>query len=302
MSGWAERIDDIFRPRAPAERLAALRILVGVFSAIYTFARAPALASAAHQKASLFAPVGPVKLLSQPLPPGVVYAIVAVTVASAIPFVLGWKFRITGPVFALSLLWSTSYRNSWGMIFHTENLFVLHTLVLAFSGAALATSLDARGKPVPAPSRRFGVAIVVLSTITVLAYALAGVAKLRVSGSVWITGDSLRNHIAHDNLRKLLLGDGYSVVGAWAIRHAWLFPPFAALTVLMELAAPLALLSKRLATVILGALWSFHVGVLILMWIFFPYPLFGVAFASFFRAERLTAWVAARLDRLRSRA
>jgi hypothetical protein len=297
-----ERIDDVLRPRVPAERLAALRILVGAFAAIYVFVRAPSLASVAHHKATQFAPVGPVRLLlSAPLPPWAVYAAVGVAVASAIPFVLGWRFRITGPLFAASLLWSTSYRNSFGMIFHTENLFVLHTVLLAFSGAAAATSLDARGKPAAEPSRRFGVTLVALSVVTVLAYTLAGIAKLRVSGLSWIGGDALRNHIAHDNLRKLLLGDGYSVLGAWTVQHAWVFKPFAALTLVLELLAPLALLSRRIAVPILGGIWAFHVGVLALMWILFPYPLFGIAFASFFRAERVIQIGSGWIGRLRRR-
>lgn len=297
----ADRIDDVLRPRAPAERLAALRILVGAFAAIYVFARGPALASVARQSAA-FSPVGPVKILSAPLPAWAVYAVVALAAATAIPFVVGWKFRVTGPLFAGALLWSTSYRNSFGMIFHTENLFVLHAFVLAFSNAAAATSLDARGKPVSEPSRRYGVVLVAMSLVSALAYVLAAVAKLRVSGLDWITGDALRNHIAHDNLRKLLLGDGYSVAGAWAVRHAWLFPPFAALTIVLELAAPLALLSRRFALVILGGVWAFHFGVLLLMWIFFPYPLSFIAFASFFRAERVIDWAKTKISRLRPRA
>lgn len=295
-----ERIDNVFRPRAPAERLAALRILVGTFSAVYVTVRAPALASVAHMKAAQFAPVGPVRLLSQPLPPAVVYAIVALAVASALPFVLGYRFRVFGPLFAASLLWATSYRNSFGMVFHTENLFVLHTAILGVSGAAAATSLDARGKPAAEPSRKYGVAIVALSLVTSLAYVLAGVAKLRVSGLTWITGDALRNHIAHDNLRKLLLGDGYSVIGAWSVAHPWIFKPFAAITIVFELLSPLALLSRRIALPILGGLWAFHLGVLALMWILFPYPLFGVAFASFFHAERVIEWVKTRIERVRA--
>ncbi|MBL9021924.1 MAG: HTTM domain-containing protein [Myxococcales bacterium] len=291
-----DRVDDILRPRVPAERLAALRILVGAFAAIYVFVRAPALASVAHQTTA-FAPVGPVKLLSQPLPAWSVYAVVALACATAIPFVLGWRYRITAPVFAVSLLWATAYRNSFGMIFHTENLTVLHVIVLALSDAAAATSLDARGKPPAEPSRRYGVALVAMSLIAGLAYALAAVAKLRVSGFVWITGDALRNHIAHDNLRKLLLGDGYSVPGAWAVRHAWIFPPFAALTIVIELLAPLAILHRRIAVVICGGLWAFHFGVLILMWIFFPYPLSGIAFLSFFPAEKVITWLRRRVGR-----
>ena len=292
----SSRLDDIFRPRVPAERLAALRVLVGLFATVYVFVRAPALASVARQTTA-FAPAGPVKLLSQPLPAWAVYGVVALACATAIPFVLGWRFRIMGPLFAASLLWATSYRNSFGMIFHTENLTVLHVIVLAFSDAAAATSLDARGKPPAEPSRRYGVALVAMSLIAGIAYALAAVAKLRVSGFDWITGDALRNHIAHDNLRKLLLGDGYSVAGGWAVRHAWLFQPFAAVTILFELLAPIAILHRRIAIVICGGLWLFHFGVLILMWIFFPYPLSGIAFLSFFEAEKVIAWVRRRLPR-----
>lgn len=292
-----DRIDDVLRPRVPAERLAALRILVGTFSAIYVMVRAPSLASVAHMKSAQFAPVGPVRLLSEPLPAAVVYAIVALAVISSVPFVLGYKFRITGPLFAASLLWATSYRNSFGMIFHTENLFVLHTAILGVANAAAATSLDARGKPEAEPSRRYGVAVVALSLVTALAYTLAGIAKLRVSGLSWITGDALRNHIAHDNLRKLLLGDGYSVIGAWTVAHAWVFKPFAAITIVFEILAPLALVSRRLAVPILGGLWLFHIGVLALMWILFPYPISGVAFASFFASERVIDAVRARIVR-----
>jgi hypothetical protein len=278
--------DDVFRPLAPPERLAALRIFIGVFSAIYVMVRAPALASVAHQTTG-FAPVGPLRWLSHPLPPWCVYAVVAIACLSAVPFVLGFRFRLTGPLFAASLLWATSYRNSFGMIFHTENLFVLHVVVLAFTDAAAATSFDARSKRPVAPSRRFGVAIVAMSLITVLAYVLAGIAKLRVSGFDWITGDVLRNHVAHDNLRKLLLGDGYSVIGAWAVQHPWIFKPLAALTLALELLAPLAILSRRFAVIALGGVWLFHVGVLLVMWILFPYPLSGIAFLSFFSAERV---------------
>ncbi len=292
-----ERIDEVVRPRAPAERLAAVRLLVGAFVAVYVLARAPALASVAHRKAAEFAPVGPAQILSGPLPPWAVYAVVAAAVALAVPFAVGWKFRWTAPAYAAALLWATSYRNSFGMIFHTENLFVLHVAVLAVSDAASAWSLDARGREAPEPSRRYGVALTALSVVTVLAYVLAGVAKLRISGFDWVTGDALRNHIAHDNLRKVLLGDGYSVVGAWLVRHDWVFPPVAMLTVVLELGAPLALLSRRIALVVLGGIYAFHLGVLLLMWILFPYPLTGIAFASFFRAERLVAWVLRRVRR-----
>jgi hypothetical protein len=55
----------------------------------------------------------------------------------------------------------------------------------------------------------------------------------------------------------------------------------------VELGAPVALLGRRIAAAWAALAWSFHLGVLALMAIAFPYPLLGVAFLPFFRAERL---------------
>lgn len=297
----ADTIDRVVRPALPAERLAAVRILTGLFATIYLAARAPALMGVAHHQASDFSAVGPVHLLSQPAPAWLVYSSVVVACALAIPFLIGWRFRQTGPAFAAALLWVLSYRNSFGMVFHTENLLVMHVVILALSDSAAAFSLDARRVgSTPAAAPRFGFALQCMGLVTALAYVLAGIAKLRVSGMDWATGDILRNHIAHDNLRKLLLGDSYSRLGAWAARHSWMFPPFAVLTLVIELGAPVVLLRGRLAKGWALLAWSFHAGVLALMWILFPYQLFFIAFASFFEPEKLVLRVASLVRKRRA--
>jgi hypothetical protein len=286
-------IERIVRPEAPAERLGALRVLVGLFAVIYLLARTVAMVSKPHQAA--WRPAGVAKLLSAPLPSWVLIVTFVLTIASGLCFLLGYRFRATGPVFAALLLWTLSYRNSFGMIWHTENLLVMHVAILAFSGAASAMSLDAcRAPQGAASSKRFGATIQLVNLVTVLSYVLAGIAKLRVSGLDWTTGDILRNHVAYDNLRKLLLGDSYSPLGAWAARHAWLFKPFAVVTIVFELGAPIALYGGKLARVWVLAIWSFHAGVLALMWILFPYQLTFVAFAGFFHVERFFPAVSAR--------
>ena len=63
-------------------------------------------------------------------------------------------------------------------------------------------------------------------------------------------------------------------------------PPLAALSLLLELGAPLALVPGRLGKLWVLSLDCFHVGVVLLMAIVFFYPLSGVAFASFFPLER----------------
>jgi hypothetical protein len=128
----------------------------------------------------------------------------------------------------------------------------------------------------------------------VVAYVVAGIAKLRLGGLGWMTGESLRHLVAHDNLRKALLGDSYSPLGTWAVGLPWLFPPFAVLTVVVELGAGVALLGGRWRTVWVAMAWGFHVGVVALMAIVFPYQLAGVAFAPFFRLEHLPSLVGRR--------
>lgn len=289
-------LQDLLQPVMPAERLAALRLLVGVFTAIYLFARSPALLGAARFSAAQFAPVGPVKLLSAPLPAAVVYVTVALTLVGAVAFVAGFKHRLLAPIYAALLIWVTSYRNSFGMIFHTENLFVLHVAVLACFDAASAYAASAPDVR-PQPARRFGLAVRLMGLIAILCYFLAGVAKLRASGSSWVTGDALLNHVAYDNLRKALLGDALSPIGVFALHAAWLFKPLAFGSLALEVASPLAWLVPRLARPFAFAMWSFHLGVLLLMAIFFPYPLFFIAFAPFFEAERFVELVRRKLSR-----
>jgi hypothetical protein len=276
---------------APAQRLAMLRILVGGYALGYLVVRFGHLVGVSGMTPQQWKPVGPAVLLSVPLPAALVVALVVLAVLLGAAFVAGLRFRSTGPAFAAALLWVTSYRNSWSMVFHTENLMVLHVLVLALSPAADALSLDARGRPPPgdAPRARYGWAIRLMCAVTVTTYFIAGWSKLHNAGLGWVTSDTLRVYVAYDNLRKVELGAGYSWIGTALAQHGWLFPPMAAMSLLTELGAPLALLHPRVGRLWCVAAWSFHLGVVVLMAIVFHYPLAGVGYASFFPVERLYA-------------
>jgi hypothetical protein len=264
-----------------------LRLLAGGFGLGYVIVRAPHLAGYTRFDDTQFAPVGIATLLEGPLPDAAVRLLVAATLVAGVTFVAGWRFRLSGPAFALLLLAVTTYRNSWGQVFHTENLLVLHVLVLACAPAADALSLDARGRERTGDDARYGWPVRLMCIVTVLTYFIAGETKLRIAGLDWLTSDSLRNYIAFDNLRKAELGDFHSPLGGWFVGHGWLFPPLAALTLAVELGAPLALLGGRMARAWVLAAWAFHAGVLAVMAILFPYPLLGVGFAPFFAVERL---------------
>lgn len=264
-----------------ARTLGRLRVLVCGFALGYLLIRMPAFFSAAAFDGRRFEPAGLAVLLDEPLPVPLARALILLAAVAGAAACAGWRYRWTGPAFALLFLWVTTYRNSWGQVFHTENLLVLHVIVLAMAPAAAALSLDARRRPPPAAGVAFGWPVRLMSLLTVITYVLAGVAKLREAGFGWATHEVLRNHVAYDNLRKLLLGDTHSEFGGWLVRHGEVFGPLAVITLVVELGAPLALSSRRVAWLWVAAAWLFHIGILAAMAIVFPYQLSGIAYASF---------------------
>jgi hypothetical protein len=273
----------LFAP-VPRERLALLRLAIGGYAWIYLLARARDLLAPAQFPASAFAPLGIVSLLDAPLPAAALYAVYGLSVLSGALFVLGAAYRSVAPVFALCLLWVLSYRHSWGMIFHTDNLLVLHVSLLALAPAADAYAYPRRAAG--GDSLHNGWVVRALCLVTCAAYVVAGVAKLELSGIRWAGGSALREQIAYDALRKIELGSVHSPLGPWLLPHRWLFAPLSVFSLAAELLAPLALLGGRwAASWCLGA-WLFHLGVLATMAIVFPYPLSGVAFLAFFPLER----------------
>lgn len=273
-------------PVAPARRLAAFRLWAGGFAVTYLVVRLPHLWGLPDLGAGRWDPPAGWDLLAAPPTPGLARALVVVTIVVGVAATAGWRYRWTGPGFALLLLATLGYRTAWGNLFHTDNLLVLHVLVLALAPAADAWSLDARTRDEPAPDGRYGWPLRLAALVTVATYVVAGVAKVRYGGLDWLHGDTLLHQVAFDNARKVVLGDGFSPLAATVIGHPVLFAPLGVVTLAVELGAPVALLGRRWALGWSGAAWLFHVGIAALMWIAFPYPLSGIAFAPLLACER----------------
>ena len=270
---------------APAERLALLRQMVGLFCAIYLLIRFGYLWSFGDLPAGQFAPIGVLSWLDSPLAPALYRVFLIATVALSVPFTLGLAHRWLAPVFAVLLWVVLTYSNSWGTILHTDNLLLLHVTVLALSAAA---DRDGRGP-------QYGWPIKLMCTLCVAAYFIAGVAKIKNSGWAFVEGENLRNYVALANVRKIELGSQHSPLGVLFLEHARAFQVMATVSLALELGAPLALLHRKLGQLWAACMWGFHLGVLALMAIGFFYPLTFIAFLSFFRIER------SRIPRLRLR-
>jgi hypothetical protein len=217
------------------------------------------------------------------LPVWLVTAIAIMTAVLLAGFVAGIAYRIVAPLAAIGLLWTLCYRSSWGMIFHTDDLLVLHVIALAMSPAADARAL---GRP-SRDGGHYDFAVKAIVALTVITYVLAGIAKLRIAGLHWLSGDLLRDQIAFDNARKLLLGDPIAPLATLLLDHPASLVIASIVTLVIELGAPVALVGGTIGRGWAVVAWTFHVGVVLTMNIWFPYPLFGFAFVAVFPIERL---------------
>lgn len=268
---------------APAERLAALRIAIGGFALLYTLARHRALTAA---YVGSFEAVGVIRMR---VPSSLELAIVLATVVLLALFTLGVAYWLTAPLAAAALLWTLTYRSAWGQVFHVEDLLVLHVIALAAAPAADAWALARRREP----NGSYGWAIKLLGALTVATYVLAGIAKLRLAGWAWLDGDQLRNQVAIDNARTLLLGGSPARLALPLLAHPAWFTVASVATLAVELAAPVALIGGRAGRCWALCAWLFHVGVYALMHIVFPYALFGVAFLPWLCPDRWPdRWIA----------
>jgi hypothetical protein len=262
-----------------AHRLALLRIAVGCYAVGWVIVLAPELLALTDVDRARYDPLGVVAVLHlRPLSSGALAGLVAGTVVAGAGFVLGWRYRLSAPAFAAGLLVLTTYQNSWGKVLHTENLLVVHVLVLAASPAAAALSVHRR--PAGGHATSYGWPVRVMALATVGAYLAAGTTKLQVSGLAWVDPDNLRSWVAYDLVRKDLFGDPYLPLAPGALEHAWVFGPAAVLTLLVELGAPLALLGRRVARSWVVGAWGLHVAVLLTMSVAFPYQLTGIPLAA----------------------
>ena len=277
----------VFAGSAPPERLAVVRIAVFAFGAIYLSVRAPGILSVTELPASRFAPVGPITALDSPVSSSVLLGAILITIVASVAASIGLRFRASGPVAAVGLLLVLTYRLSWGQILHTENLLVVHALLLAVMPAGDAWAIGAPRSDQSTPRWQYGWALQTLALATIVGYAVAAYAKAKNGGLDWITGDVLRNHIAYDNLQKELLGDVSSPLVDLTVPHGWLFPPMAAASMVIEIGAVAALARGAIRPIWVGATWMFHVAILVLMAILFPYQLLGIAFLPLVEGERV---------------
>lgn len=287
----AQRVERWLHAPAPPERLAALRIAVAGFVTLYLVANAGEFARLADRDTAAFEPVGLANALSGPLSGAATWAFFGVLVFSGVAFTAGIAARVIGPIFAVLVLGWTSYHSSFGQLLHFEHLFTLHLLILAMAPSADAWAVRRRSTPTPSlePSVRYGWPIRLLALTTATTYVLSGIAKLRLTGFAWFDPDTLSAHIGYSTTRMETIGGRTPPLARAVLARPWLIAPMAVAALLVELGAPLALVSHRARNVWVGAALAFHAGTAMTMLVFFGYRGLGFAMLPLFAVERIVS-------------
>lgn len=275
---WLTTLSNRTRRMNPPERLALLRIVIGGYALLFLIVRSTHLWNSAGYPRSRWESVGVLSFLSEAPNPTVFRFLLLLSIPTGLAFVCGWRYRFFGPVFAALFLLITTFRFSWGSVLHTEHLVVIHVLIIACATADHAWTVHPRREAASSNSYSYYWAIEACAIATVIGYTVSGIAKIRYGGWDWISGDVLRNQIAFDNLRKILLGDIHSPFAGWIVRNDTPLKLIAPITVLLEIGAPLALFFSSLRKMWIWGAWLFHVGVLVFMAIAFPYQLLAIAY------------------------
>ena len=305
-AGFWERL---WFPALSPTRLAILRLAVGGYLLHLQVRNHGAYLNLDRAGADTFSGVGLAALLEGALDRDTWALCLAVSLVLNITFLLGLFHRVMSPVFVVMICFVLGYRNSWGQIYHVDNLVVLHALVLSLTPATHDLAVDhwlrARGAgrrwidalcgpSLPeTPDWRFGWGVQLVSMVSLLTYFLAGVSKVTgEAGWRWPLGTNLRDQIAYDALYKELVHPDGATAAVWFIYdRPEILVPAAILTLVLELGAPLVILHRRVAQVFCVLAMGMHWGIDILMSITFPYPVYGLAYLSFFAVERPVLWL-----------
>ncbi len=274
------------------QQLALLRISTGIFSLWYFLSRFEMIQKMT-KNIEAFDPVGILSWMSTPLSSEVFWWLSIVVILLNIGYLIGWKFKFTGPAFAIAVLVFFTYRNSWSMMYHNRNALVLHIVILGLVASADTWSWDAfkrikKGYKTPKTHWQYGWPIQLICAATVGTYLLAGIAK--IAGDLaweWADGTAMRSQVAVDAIRKEMLGSEAAPLFNFLFEHTWLFLGMGILTFVLELGAPLALVKRKWGMIWATLTWMMHWGVFFIMGISFRYQMTGLIFLPFFNLEKL---------------
>ncbi len=231
----------------------------------------------------------------------VIMWVVLITGAMAL---IGWRTRVTMPLFALGNLFFGAYKYSFNDLHHDDALFTIALVVLALSPCGEALSWDSIRRRAMAAGRQArwtpqadlmtrhalaGWPLRLIQWMFVLVYASAGISKWAHGGLHWLNGYTLQYYLLQDGLRW------DSSLGVWLSQYHLLALVLSWVTVLFESTFVLAVIWPRLAWIYLPVGALLHVGITYSMRA--DFTSYIVLYAAFVPWHRMVAWLAAHRPR-----
>ncbi|MFK4759617.1 HTTM domain-containing protein [Microbacterium sp. ZW T5_45] len=249
--------------------LTALGLLASNFGTrLYTFGPGSAWNGEMAQPVSDFPQIWLFSAFHAVMGNGVAYtALYLLLAALAVLFVLGWRFRIVLPVFFC--LWVGFIEANDMVGDQGDNMFRIALLLLFFADPAARWSLDARrraksgdwfavgSQPALLGTMFHNLALVALTAQVCFVYASG--ALFKAGGEPWEQGYAVYNplHTARFGTWPVLT-ELFTTWGPLVVALSWG-------SILVQVAFPLALLTRPTRLIALVGILSFHIGIAVLM-------------------------------------
>lgn len=248
MTAW------LFEP-GDARRLAAIRI--GLSLLLAERLTRPLYVGLAAMPDPLYRPLSFMKLLDGMPPRALVLVLQIVGCAAAVLAALGWRARVTLPLAWACGTFLGGMTTSVGKVVHNDVLLLLCLVPLLAARTSDAWALDARGRPAPDPSWRYGWPVRTATVVIAGAYFFAGLQKLINSGPAWVLSDNMRwvMYAASDARAEPI------TAALFIADRPRLAQLVAASILLLELTFPLVLFRLRLAPLFVAGAICFSAGI-----------------------------------------
>lgn len=191
-----------------------------------------------------------------------------ITAAAGLAALVGFYTRTALFVLAMGTWFFVSHSYSYADVHHTQALFAIFLMALAFSPAGESLSIDAvvrrrrarrEGRSTDGPERTDTAMwpLKLAHVLLAMTYFSTGITKLLSGGLAWMNGYTLQNHIFSDAINRDL------PVGIWLAQQHTLCILLAIATILFEVFYLVSILLPRTAPYWFVSGILFHVGLFV---------------------------------------
>ena len=261
-----------FQP-SPAIGLAVCRVLFFAAFAVY-YLRLD-YGELADIPAGIWLPIWPFRMLDLSVPgAATLSALRWLWQTTMLAACIGLFTRISATVALLLGLYLIGLTENVASINHSDAIVVWGLMVMAVSRCGDALSVDAwlgqvRRSPASEQNGDYTWPVRLMWLVFVVIYFVAGVTKLITSGLAWVTSD----HLANLLMLGPVVGSPLTGWGQEIGRHPLMSSVLAGLTLVLELSAPLALVSRDARRTVVPAIFLMQFSIRVLL---------GPGFTEFF--------------------